>query len=102
MTKKYTGPIAVSACLAGHCTKYNGGNNEDPRIKRMVEAGKVVVVCLETSGGLPIPRVPSEMTGGDGVDVLAGWEYRFRKVLLPDISRIHTLVCIFQLSHPGS
>ncbi|HWJ02503.1 MAG TPA: tRNA epoxyqueuosine(34) reductase QueG, partial [Verrucomicrobiae bacterium] len=24
-------PIAVSACLAGHCTKYNGGHNEDKR-----------------------------------------------------------------------
>jgi uncharacterized protein YbbK (DUF523 family) len=68
----YSKPIVISACLAGYKTKYDGGHNEDVRLRRLVEQKKAVVVCPESSAGLPIPRVPSEIVGGDGTDVLNG------------------------------
>jgi len=51
----------VSACLAGDRCKYNGGDNLVPEIRTMVENGSAVKICPETLGGLPIPRVPSEI-----------------------------------------
>lgn len=71
--------IAVSACLAGFCTKYNGGHNKDRRIKQLVDEGKAIVVCPESASGLPIPRLPSEIVGGDGEDVLDGKAKVFSK-----------------------
>jgi uncharacterized protein YbbK (DUF523 family) len=34
--------------------------------------GQVVPICPEVAGGLPIPRLPAEVVGGSGEDVLAG------------------------------
>jgi uncharacterized protein YbbK (DUF523 family) len=34
--------------------------------------GRAVLVCPEEDGGLPTPRPPAEIVGGDGHDVLAG------------------------------
>ncbi|AEM79045.1 Uncharacterized conserved protein YbbK, DUF523 family [Thermoanaerobacter thermohydrosulfuricus] len=53
----------VSACLAGVNCKYDGGNNEKEEIKRLVEEGKAILVCPEQLGGLPTPRLPSEIKG---------------------------------------
>ena len=38
----------------------------------LVQDGKAVPVCPEVLGGLPIPRAPAEMQGGDGMAVLEG------------------------------
>jgi len=51
----------VSACLAGVRCKYDGGDNLIPEIRTMVENGQATVICPETLGGLPIPRMPSEI-----------------------------------------
>lgn len=51
----------VSACLAGVNCKYNGKNNLVEEIKKLVEDGKAVLVCPEQLGGLPTPRLPSEI-----------------------------------------
>jgi len=64
--------ILVSACLAGEKCKYSGGHNLVPAIAALVRQGKAVPVCPEALGGLPIPRPPAEIQGGDGYDVLAG------------------------------
>ena len=56
--------IAVSACLLGENCKYNGSNNE---CKEVIELGKkhtLIPICPECFGGLPIPRVPSEIKNG--------------------------------------
>jgi uncharacterized protein YbbK (DUF523 family) len=53
----------VSACLAGVNCKYDGGNNEREEIKKLVREGKAVLVCPEQLGGLPTPRLPSEIRG---------------------------------------
>ena len=63
--------IMVSACLAGENCKYNGGNNRSDKILRLVAGNEVITVCPEQMGGLPTPRVPSEIvdgvvTAGDG------------------------------------
>ena len=56
--------IMVSACLAGENCKYNGGNNRNERILKLMEGNEVITVCPEQMGGLPTPRVPSEIRDG--------------------------------------
>lgn len=66
------GRIIVSACLAGINCRYDGGTCENERIRNLVERGKAILICPESDGGLPIPRPPAEIMGGDGDDVIAG------------------------------
>lgn len=62
--------VIVSACLAGKKCRYNGESKEDARIADLVRKGEAVAACPELLGGLSVPRVPCEIKGGDGVDVL--------------------------------
>lgn len=62
----------ASACLAGKRCRYNGEASEDKAIKKLYDAGLVAIVCPEALARLAVPRCPSEITGGDGADVLAG------------------------------
>ena len=66
--------IVVSACMAGINCKYDGGNNIDPKILKLLEEDKIVLVCPEELGGLSTPRIPSEIVNSqvlakNGVDV---------------------------------
>jgi uncharacterized protein YbbK (DUF523 family) len=56
--------IMVSACLAGENCKYDGGNNRNERVLQLFEDNEVITVCPEQMGGLPTPRVPSEICDG--------------------------------------
>ena len=56
--------IMVSACLAGKNCKYNGGNNWNEKILQLMAGNEVITVCPEQMGGLPTPRVPSEICNG--------------------------------------
>ena len=56
--------IMVSACLAGENCKYNGGNNRNEKILQLMAENEVITVCPEELGGLPTPRVPSEIKDG--------------------------------------
>lgn len=56
--------IVVSACLLGENCKYNGGNNYRKEVAELLKEHEVVSVCPETLGGLPVPRVPSEIVKG--------------------------------------
>ena len=56
--------IIVSACLLGENCKYNGGNNKCDDIISLAEKFEIIPVCPECFGGLPIPRVPSEIKDG--------------------------------------
>ena len=56
--------IMVSACLAGENCKYNGGNNRNEKVLQLMEGNDVITVCPEQLGGLPTPRVPSEIANG--------------------------------------
>lgn len=53
-------------------TRYDGKGNEEPIFLEMVKAGNAVPFCPEQAGGLPTPRDPSEIIGGDGKDFYLG------------------------------
>lgn len=66
--------IMVSACLAGENCKYNGGNNRNKKVEALFNGNRIIPICPEVMGGLPTPRVPSEIVHGfvmnkDGVNV---------------------------------
>ena len=56
--------IMVSACLLGENCKYNGGNNLNPDLLRLLSGHTVIPVCPEVLGGLPVPRIPAEIVNG--------------------------------------
>ena len=56
--------IMVSACLLGENCKYNGGNNRNEKVLEFIKGHEVIPVCPEVMGGLPTPRVPSEIVNG--------------------------------------
>lgn len=64
--------IIVSACLAGCPCRYDGKAQTNKDAAMLVAEGKAVPVCPECMGGLPTPRVPAEIAGGSGEDVLSG------------------------------
>ena len=55
--------ILVSSCLLGERVRYNAGDKRcnDPILQRWLQAGRVVSVCPEVAGGLPVPRPPAEI-----------------------------------------
>lgn len=56
--------ILVSACLLGENCKYNGGNNLSETVLKYIEGATVIPFCPEVAGGLPVPRLPSEIKDG--------------------------------------
>lgn len=64
--------IMVSACLFGVNCKYNGKSNYNPRLCHALQGQEILLFCPEQAGGLPAPRPPAEMQGGDGQAVLKG------------------------------
>lgn len=56
--------VLVSACLLGENCKYSGGNNKCDEIIELGKKHKLIPICPECFGGLPIPRVPSEIKDG--------------------------------------
>jgi len=64
--------VLVSACLLGISCRYDGDSCPDERLQRLAAQGKALPFCPEVLGGLPTPRPPAEIQGGDGSDVLEG------------------------------
>ncbi|HEY9900286.1 MAG TPA: DUF523 domain-containing protein [Pantanalinema sp.] len=65
--------ILVSACLIGTKCRYDGGGfSQYPELADLVAKGGAIPVCPEELGGLPTPRPPAELVGGDGAAVLRG------------------------------
>jgi uncharacterized protein YbbK (DUF523 family) len=66
--------ILVSACLLGEPVRYNGSDLrvEDAILHKWSSDGRVIACCPEVCGGLPVPRPPAEIVGGDGAAVLDG------------------------------
>lgn len=52
--------IAVSACLVGKNTKYDGTNNYNKAVMEYLKDKEYILICPEVAGGLPTPRIPSE------------------------------------------
>ncbi|NNF46812.1 MAG: DUF523 domain-containing protein [Desulfofustis sp.] len=64
--------ILVSACLAGLRTRYDSKIVNHHRCRKALEGCTWIPVCPEQLGGLPTPRCPADIFGGDGSDVLEG------------------------------
>ena len=62
----------ISACLTGCECRYDGKSCLDEKGVEMLRNRKAIPVCPEQLGGLPTPRPPAEIVGGDGFDVLDG------------------------------
>ena len=62
--------ILVSGCLAGLPCRYDGKAQPNEEAVKKVERGEAIICCPETMGGLPTPRIPAEIIGGDGNAVL--------------------------------
>ncbi|MFP3889269.1 DUF523 domain-containing protein [uncultured Ralstonia sp.] len=67
--------VLVSACLLGQPVRYDGGTvaTEGGILACWQMEGRVVPMCPEMAGGLPVPRLPAEIHGdGGGAAVLRG------------------------------
>ena len=66
--------VMVSGCLAGERVRYNGivKKFENHVLASWIRQGWVVVICPEVAGGLSVPRSRSEISNGDGRQVLNG------------------------------
>ncbi len=66
--------ILISACLLGELVRFNAERFESipPLLRQWQAEGRLVMVCPEVDGGLPVPRPPAEIISGDGKDVLQG------------------------------
>ncbi len=62
----------ISACLAGTHCRYNHDHNYNDKVIEIIKEEPSLIVCPEQLGGLPTPRPPAEIAGGDGHDVLDG------------------------------
>ncbi|MBO4309218.1 MAG: DUF523 domain-containing protein [Clostridia bacterium] len=56
-------PILVSACLLGVACRYDGDSRPNDAVWALAERYRLIPVCPESMGGLPIPREPSEIVG---------------------------------------
>ena len=65
--------LLVSRCLLGHRVRYDGGAHGPYDLLQLwQEEGRIVALCPEVAGGLPTPRPPAEIPGGQGAQVLDG------------------------------
>jgi len=60
--------VLVSACLLGERVRHNGAHKrcDDDILLRWQREGRVVAVCPEVAGGLPVPRPAAEIERGAG------------------------------------
>jgi uncharacterized protein YbbK (DUF523 family) len=81
--------VLVSACLLGSPLRYDGTHkhSQNKILQRWRDEGRVISICPEVAGGLPIPRPPAEIfEGGGGDKVLAG----LAKVVDPQGNNVST------------
>lgn len=58
----------VSACLIGINCRYDGKNTCNKDLEKLMKEGKVIPVCPEVLGNMPIPRESCEIiTDGNGI-----------------------------------
>lgn len=58
--------VLISSCLLGNPVRYDGRGvpNDDAVLTQWLAEGRVVPVCPEVAGGMPIPRPPAEIEPG--------------------------------------
>ncbi len=78
--------IIVSACLLGVSCRYDGKSVPCEKIIALMDKYIFIPVCAEILGGLPTPRVPSEIAVGkvinkEGIDVMENYLRGAKEVL---------------------
>lgn len=71
-------PILVSACLLGVPCRYDGKSILNNDVLELAKSYRLIPVCPEVMGGLPVPREPMEIQDGrvmsrDGSDKTAAY-----------------------------
>ena len=91
--------VAVSACLVGKNTKYDGTNNYNQAVMDYLKDKEYILICPEVFGGLLIPRIPIEIVDGkamnkQGQDVSEAFERGSQMALslLEKYPSIHTII----------
>lgn len=64
--------IIVSRCLLGEKCRYDGVVKHYPAVTEYLKNKEIIPICPEVAGGLPVPRVACDLSGGDGNAVLKG------------------------------
>lgn len=64
--------VLVSACLLGVNCRHEGGHAYCPEVVDDLFHRHFIPVCPEQLGGLPTPRIPASIQGGDGREVWQG------------------------------
>ena len=61
----------ISACLLGMKCAWDGQNiYKSDKVIRVLKSDALIPVCPEQLGGLKTPRIPQEIQGGTGEDIL--------------------------------
>ncbi len=73
--------ILISACLLGENVRYDGSNSRinSNILSQWQQEGRLISTCPEMAGGLPVPRVPAEISQGNADAVLRGQSDILRK-----------------------
>ena len=59
-----------SACLLGIRCRWDGKSKPNKKVIKLAKKGILIPVCPEQLGGLSTPRIPQEIQGCNGEDVL--------------------------------
>jgi uncharacterized protein YbbK (DUF523 family) len=94
--------ILVSRCLLGHLVRYDGGaSGPFDQLLAWQAEGRVVGLCPEVAGGLPTPRPPAEIAGGQGNDVLAGVALRGAEIALEQVREHGIRIAVLKANSPS-
>ena len=97
--------ILVSACLLGLPCRYDGRSMPSREVIDLLGKYNLIPVCPEVLGGLPTPRVPSEIVGErvlmrDGRDVTENYRHGAERAL--EIARANSCtVAILKARSPS-
>ncbi|MEZ5896137.1 MAG: DUF523 domain-containing protein [Parvularculaceae bacterium] len=97
--------ILVSACLTGAPVRYDGADRlvRHRLIEQWRGEGRLVAICPEIAGGLPVPRPPAEIVDGRVVDTTGrdvSAEFAAGAAAALDLARAHH--CRFALLKENS
>lgn len=95
--------VLVSACLLGENCKYNGGNNDNPRVAAYLADQEIIPVCPEILAGLGAPRNPAEIQNGKVVDCLGNdVDQKFREGVRLALEKIRGIPVDLAILQPRS